>query len=57
MTTAPAVAAAPSLARPTPGAAPPEPATLGTRRTGVEVIVKVFVAVPFLALLVAVPFA
>jgi stearoyl-CoA desaturase (delta-9 desaturase) len=36
---------------------PPEPITLGTRPTGNDVVVKVFVVVPFLALLATLPFA
>ena len=35
----------------------PEPATLGARATGNDMVVKVFVVVPFLALCAAVPFA
>ena len=36
---------------------PPEPITLGARPTGNDVVVKVFVVVPFLALLATLPFA
>jgi stearoyl-CoA desaturase (Delta-9 desaturase) len=53
MTTVPAVSG-------TPPAMPkrqPEPLTLGARPAGNEVMVKVFVVVPFLALLGALPFA
>ena len=55
MTAVPAVSTRPT--RPAVGRRPPEPITLGTRPTGNDVVVKVFVVVPFLALLATLPFA
>ena len=54
--------AVPAVPGPTPSPRPsgpraPEPATLGVRATGNDLVVKVFVVVPFLALCAAVPFA
>jgi stearoyl-CoA desaturase (Delta-9 desaturase) len=57
MTTVPAVSGPPSPSRPPVGRRPPEPMILGARGTGNEIVVKVFVVVPFLALLAAVPLA
>jgi stearoyl-CoA desaturase (delta-9 desaturase) len=56
MTTVPAVSGTPP-AQPAMPKRPPEPLTLGARPAGNEVMVKVFVVVPFLALLGALPFA
>ena len=56
MTTVPAVSGTPP-AQPAMPKRQPEPLTLGARPAGNEVMVKVFVVVPFLALLGAVPFA
>jgi stearoyl-CoA desaturase (Delta-9 desaturase) len=56
MTADPAVSGPPPV-RPPAGKRPPEPVTLGTRPAGNEVMVKLFVVVPFLALLGALPFA
>jgi stearoyl-CoA desaturase (Delta-9 desaturase) len=56
MTTVPAVSGTPP-AQPAMPKRQPEPLTLGARPAGNEVMVKVFVVVPFLALLGAMPFA
>jgi stearoyl-CoA desaturase (Delta-9 desaturase) len=56
MTTVPAVSGTPP-AQPAMPKRQPEPLTLGARPAGNEVMVKVFVVVPFLALLGALPFA
>ena len=56
MTTVPAVSGTPP-AQPAMPRRQPEPLTLGARPAGNEVMVKVFVVVPFLALLGALPFA
>ena len=56
MTTVPAVSGTPP-AQPAIPKRQPEPFTLGARPAGNEVMVKVFVVVPFLALLGALPFA
>jgi stearoyl-CoA desaturase (delta-9 desaturase) len=56
MTTVPAVSGTPP-AQPAMPKRQPEPLTLGARPPGNEVMVKVFVVVPFLALLGALPFA
>jgi stearoyl-CoA desaturase (Delta-9 desaturase) len=56
MTTVPAVSGTPP-AQPAMPRRQPEPLTLGARPAGNEVMVKVFVVVPFLALLAALPFA
>jgi stearoyl-CoA desaturase (delta-9 desaturase) len=56
MTTVPAVSGTPP-AQPSMPKRQPEPLTLGARPAGNEVMVKVFVVVPFLALLGALPFA
>jgi stearoyl-CoA desaturase (Delta-9 desaturase) len=56
MTTVPAVSGPPPAQRAMPRRQP-EPLTLGARPAGNEVMVKVFVVVPFLALLGALPFA
>jgi stearoyl-CoA desaturase (Delta-9 desaturase) len=56
MTTVPAVSGTPP-AQPATPKRQPEPLTLGARPAGNEVMVKVFVVVPFLALLGALPFA
>jgi stearoyl-CoA desaturase (delta-9 desaturase) len=56
MTTVPAVSGTPP-AQPAMPKRQPEPLTLGARPAGNEVMVKVFVVVPFLALLAALPFA
>src|ERR671912_2685545 len=56
MTTVPAVSGTPP-AQPATPRRQPEPLTLGARPAGNEVMVKVFVVVPFLALLGALPFA
>jgi stearoyl-CoA desaturase (Delta-9 desaturase) len=55
MTAVPAVSGPSS--QPPVGRRPPEPITLGARPTGNDVVVKVFVVVPFVALLAAVPLA
>jgi stearoyl-CoA desaturase (delta-9 desaturase) len=49
--------ATPTVPGPTDPGRTPAPATLGARSTGNDVIVKVFVVVPFLALCAAVPIA
>jgi len=56
MATVPAVSGTPP-AQPAMPRRQPEPLTLGARPAGNEVMVKVFVVVPFLALLGALPFA
>jgi stearoyl-CoA desaturase (Delta-9 desaturase) len=56
MSTVPAVSGTPP-AQPAMPRRQPEPLTLGARPAGNEVMVKVFVVVPFLALLGALPFA
>ncbi len=56
MTAVPAVPGPPPPERPE-GRRAPEPLTLGARPTGNDLVVKVFVVVPFLALLAAVPLA
>jgi stearoyl-CoA desaturase (delta-9 desaturase) len=55
MTAVPAVST--STSPPAVERRPPEPITLGNRPTGNDVVVKVFVVVPFLALLATLPFA